>query len=624
MVAIAVEDAVQESDESFRVAHEDIWLAAHVVPVCAHESRVPADASSSTLPRQGAGLTGKAAKLSSRALTDKLKALSRSPAKGGLQPYRDPDTGTAQLPHAGNIRDHQGMTAEQLQEQEEMEAELEQMAAAFGPAALQQHRQDRAAAKAAAALPLARTKSGRLKASAKAALLDHIAQHGMLSVPHEHLRIALDLPPSATLNSPSRAAELKQATPAYSESQALAYAVGRLPGCYAAASRVFKELQLRAAGFKPRSMLDLGAGPGTAIWAAQEVWPDSLRHVTAVEPSDAMRRMGVRLEAARRFAHESSPLVRWQAELPQQRPPGRQAQHKHRYDLVVAGYVLGEVASPAERAALRPAFMQAAKAGRGCRANPADHQDERYSYVVLRRGQRAASVPAVDISRSFHLKSSAVRHDLSKQDGQAIRSRGANIAVLQDPAGGAAAADDGVEEDLSEGSMLPNSSAAQAGLLTAEELQQLSALLGAPAGQQRAESPRVSLTAPSIGMFSSSLEESNPEMQSHDKGVISRLIALEDAGINWTAHGTKDLAAQLTEMGSSVMAAGSDIAACTQSVQEPVAIDRENGSCSDHVQQQEQQLEIAVTRTVDSGSQQQPVGGAAEIATAVASSASWS
>lgn len=32
----------------------------------------------------------------------------------------------------------------------------------------------------------------------------------------------------------------------------------------------------------------------------------------------------------------------------------------------------------------RPAFMQAVKATRGSRANPSDHQDERYSYVVLR------------------------------------------------------------------------------------------------------------------------------------------------------------------------------------------------------------------------------------------------
>jgi uncharacterized membrane protein YgcG len=67
------------------------------------------------------------------------------------------------------------------------------------------------------------------------------------------------------------AAAARQATPAYTESQALAYGVSRLPGCYAAASRVFKELQLRAVGFQPRSMLDFGSGPGTAIWAAQEV-----------------------------------------------------------------------------------------------------------------------------------------------------------------------------------------------------------------------------------------------------------------------------------------------------------------------------------------------------------------
>jgi homoserine kinase len=86
--------------------------------------RVPAAVPAALI---GAGLTGKAAKLGSRALTDKLKALSRSPAKGGLQPYRDPDTqgGVGQLSAAG--RSHQVMTAEQLQEQEEMEAELEQV-----------------------------------------------------------------------------------------------------------------------------------------------------------------------------------------------------------------------------------------------------------------------------------------------------------------------------------------------------------------------------------------------------------------------------------------------------------------------------------------------------------------
>ena len=44
------------------------------------------------------------------------------------------------------------------------------------------------------------------------------------------------------------------------------------PGCYAVAQRVFEELASRLPGYCPRSMLDWGAGPGTAIWAALEVY----------------------------------------------------------------------------------------------------------------------------------------------------------------------------------------------------------------------------------------------------------------------------------------------------------------------------------------------------------------
>lgn len=55
--------------------------------------------------------------------------------------------------------------------------------------------------------------------------------------------------------------------------QALAYAVARLPSCYAAAHRIFKELAVRYPGFEPKTLLDFGAGPGTATWAAQEVCP---------------------------------------------------------------------------------------------------------------------------------------------------------------------------------------------------------------------------------------------------------------------------------------------------------------------------------------------------------------
>lgn len=77
---------------------------------------------------------------------------------------------------------------------------------------------------------------------------------------------------------------LLQLTPTYNESQALAYALSRLPGCYAASLRIFRELSVRLPDFQPKTLLDFGAGPGTAAWAAQEVrnWPQSYSRICMV------------------------------------------------------------------------------------------------------------------------------------------------------------------------------------------------------------------------------------------------------------------------------------------------------------------------------------------------------
>ena len=45
----------------------------------------------------------------------------------------------------------------------------------------------------------------------------------------------------------------------------------RMPACYAAMYKVLEEVSMRLPTFTPQSMLDFGAGPGTAIWAAHEV-----------------------------------------------------------------------------------------------------------------------------------------------------------------------------------------------------------------------------------------------------------------------------------------------------------------------------------------------------------------
>ena len=57
----------------------------------------------------------------------------------------------------------------------------------------------------------------------------------------------------------------------YNSSETVGYAAARLPGCYAVIWRVLDELDMRLSDFRPKSMLDFGAGPGTAIWAASEV-----------------------------------------------------------------------------------------------------------------------------------------------------------------------------------------------------------------------------------------------------------------------------------------------------------------------------------------------------------------
>lgn len=52
----------------------------------------------------------------------------------------------------------------------------------------------------------------------------------------------------------------------YGSRESVAYAAGVLPSTYAAVTNVMKEISNRISDFRPRSMLDFGTGPGTAIW----------------------------------------------------------------------------------------------------------------------------------------------------------------------------------------------------------------------------------------------------------------------------------------------------------------------------------------------------------------------
>ncbi len=92
-----------------------------------------------------------------------------------------------------------------------------------------------------------------------------------------------------------------------SEAHRAAYLAVRFPATYAAIRRVFAEIKLRAPQQEIASLLDLGAGPGTALFAAAEQFPQ-LQQATLIESDSAWIAVGKRL------AEQSELLVVQQAQ----------------------------------------------------------------------------------------------------------------------------------------------------------------------------------------------------------------------------------------------------------------------------------------------------------------------
>ena len=113
---------------------------------------------------------------------------------------------------------------------------------------------------------------------------------------------------------------------------ARAYLAARLPATFAAVRAAMAEAELRMPDFRPKSLLDLGAGPGTAMWAARDTWP-TIDTTLMVEGSPTMRRWGETLAAS------AAPFQReWRAA---DFTKGKLAVDPH--DLVTIAYVLDEL-----------------------------------------------------------------------------------------------------------------------------------------------------------------------------------------------------------------------------------------------------------------------------------------
>jgi ribosomal protein RSM22 (predicted rRNA methylase) len=165
-------------------------------------------------------------------------------------------------------------------------------------------------------------------------LREAIDRHARQIGPRELAQASEEL--SAQLRSPTR----PTSPIVRSRSQVLAYAAYRVPATYAAAVAAFLAIREQRPAWQPRSMLDVGAGPGSAMWAATSVWP-SLEALTALDAVPAMIAFGQ--ELGRLAPHSAVHAARWVcAEVPAGLPQGP-------YDLIVLSYLLTEL-SPAATA----------------------------------------------------------------------------------------------------------------------------------------------------------------------------------------------------------------------------------------------------------------------------------
>ncbi len=131
--------------------------------------------------------------------------------------------------------------------------------------------------------------------------------------------------------------------------QRAAYLAVRLPATYAAIWRVLEEIRQLAPDATIASMLDLGAGPGTATFAAAELF-SSLEQATLVENDAAL------IELGRGVAFQSSlPSVRGARWM---RHDLRSGLPEGRHDLVVISYTLGELPPATVEALLTQAWSR--------------------------------------------------------------------------------------------------------------------------------------------------------------------------------------------------------------------------------------------------------------------------
>lgn len=119
------------------------------------------------------------------------------------------------------------------------------------------------------------------------------------------------------------------------ESDALAYALARMPATYAAVIASLNALQEVRPDFAPHSLLDCGAGPGTATWACAEAL-ESLASFALFDANPALRALAMEL------ARENDRSIDYTLG-----DAGAKIIDAPAADLVIASYVINELTDTA-------------------------------------------------------------------------------------------------------------------------------------------------------------------------------------------------------------------------------------------------------------------------------------
>jgi ribosomal protein RSM22 (predicted rRNA methylase) len=153
---------------------------------------------------------------------------------------------------------------------------------------------------------------------------------------------------AAEISEAYRKAEFS-AAPLKTAAHRLAYLQVRLPATYAACNHVFAKTREILPEFYPKSLLDLGAGPGTADWAAAEYF-SSLESISLIERDADLLRI------ARSLAEESEHSALRHASF---NAGDLRVLSPASSDVIVLSYALGELSAAHARRLVSAAWRAA-------------------------------------------------------------------------------------------------------------------------------------------------------------------------------------------------------------------------------------------------------------------------